>query len=541
LVVGHSFLLPPVFVGSAHGAGLDYQYFTYSIVESLLRRTDADPPLLGDPTGKAIAESFELAPDFSTITFKIREGVKFNNWKPEWGDPELTAHDVVFSYNEALYTEDTVFYKRRNHIWYEESWEAPNDRTAIMHLIPGQFSPGWWARHGTEGHEGAVPMFSEKVFNALGKDKALTSMVATGPFRAVKWVGEEELVAEAVPDHWRNPPHVEEFRLVVIPEAITKVAAFETGEIHIALIDIQFLQDLRDSVAGTQVKFPTAHHTSWTWFGGNYWAKKDPVTGEDVPRRPGFKPDDEHPWIGDPDDPERMENARKVRLALALAVDKEAIADNVYLGLSQTACCFHTRFQAEKDKLGDLWNPDWFIPFDPDQAKQLLAEAGYPDGFRMPYWNILGSAAVPPEVGDAVAQEWINNLGLDVVVEKIAYPARRPSLVDRNVDYPFQFNGNNLKWDDEATGRSLFPAVGFNILEVPADIAQVHFDNVTATDPLDILKNNVFWENYFREWSLGFAQIYLEYPFLLRPEVLEWKPYTFAWRDFNSPETVVMR
>ena len=48
-----------------------------------------------------VADSWELAPDLSKVTLKIHPGIKFNNWNPQWGDAEVTAEDVAYSYNDA--------------------------------------------------------------------------------------------------------------------------------------------------------------------------------------------------------------------------------------------------------------------------------------------------------------------------------------------------------------------------------------------------------------------------------------------------------
>ena len=94
-------------------------------------------------------------------------------------------------------------------------------------------------------------------------------------------------------------------------EASTRVAAIKTGEV--AIIDsvpISFLQDLKDSgiepindhIGGSQ---------QFVGMGGNFWQQKYHDRDEDVPARPGFLPDDDHPWIGDPTDPERHERAQE--------------------------------------------------------------------------------------------------------------------------------------------------------------------------------------------------------------------------------------
>ena len=89
--------------------------------------------------------------------------------------------------------------------------------------------------------------------------------------------------------------------------------------------------------------------------------------GNDVNMRPGYLPDDEHPWIGEWSNDESMERARKVRTAMTMMLDWERLADKIFGGLADRGWSYYgwTPDHAE-------WRPEWQINYDPDTAQQLL-------------------------------------------------------------------------------------------------------------------------------------------------------------------------
>ena len=133
------------------------------------------------------------------------------------------------------------------------------------------------------------------------------------------------------------------------------------------------------------------------YMSGNYWSKwcPDCAEGEQdlltMPRM-GFKPDVEHPWIGNPHaegcDYENisslqvpppnpvcpsMENARLVRWAMSLAVDRQAILDNVLAGYGVLS---YTHLQGQFPPGHRLHRDEWIVPYDPELAREFMAKAG---------------------------------------------------------------------------------------------------------------------------------------------------------------------
>ena len=114
-------------------------------------------------------------------------------------------------------------------------------------------------------------------------------------------------------------------------------------------------------------------------YAGNYWATTDYLDaageGNDVTMRSGYKPDDEHPWIGEWGNDESMERARKIRTAMSMMLDWERLSEEIFGGVADRGWAWYGWTPEHPE-----WNPEWQIDYDPDTAQQLLEEAGYADG-----------------------------------------------------------------------------------------------------------------------------------------------------------------
>ena len=512
---------------SALTAPFDNKHVHWGFLEGIIRAEYAPPPSLGPITGDGIATSWEVSPDLQKITFKLRRGVQFHKG---WG--EVTARDVEFSFNDAL-SEGSRYARLGDYGKYMDRWEALDDFTVVVHIKPGQFWPRWDVDMSNRGGA-AIPVVSKSVYDQEGEEKALTTMVGTGPFEAVEWTTDEEIRAEAVIDHWRQTPGVAEMRIVAIPEVSSRVAAFKTGEVDIAPIPLRFLKDTISD--GGTVQTLNQGRGQNVAFGGNYWAK----TWTDEPDevifpRPGLKADDDHPWIGHPDDPASMERARKVRLALAMTINRELINDEILAGLGRASVTFTGILKTDS-----VWKDEWAIPYDVEGAKALLAEAGFPSGFSTDFYVPADLTVVEPEIGEVVAQMW-RAIGIEVSLEKTAYATRRPTLVARNFDIPWLILGPYSE-----LGTTLVPAMapsaGFNFgVEIPNDIAEFHYRNTSDFDPQNPLANAAGLQDFMSKWVMFAPTVDVTEPFAVRPEVVEWRPSTEPNSFFTAPETVVKR
>jgi len=504
--------------------------------EPLMRAPHSPPPYYWrEPAGAGIAQSWVIAPDQSKITFKIRQGVLFHEG---WG--ELTAQDVKFNFDEC-FVEGTTCASRAALEAFVKSWEAPDDRTFVIHLKGAGLIPAWW--DGVMGNTAyqAVQMFSKKLFDQLGYNKAVDTPIGTGPFKVVKWVVDSHVVYEPAFDkHWRRTPSIARFTNREMVEPSVRIAALKTGEVDIALIPLKFINSTLRDIPGARTQQLGVPNNQTFFFGGNYWSSTDPATGktEDangvIAKRTGFLPDNDHPWIGNPADPASMERARKVREAMTIAIDRVTIVEKVQSGIGRP---LYTSINSHPGD--EVWKEAWKIPYDVERAKKLLQEAGFPKGFRLTT-HVAPDREWEPLVGEAVAQYW-RELGLEVRIDNTTYITSRPKLVIRDKPIPWMIHVGTGQALDAHNMCCMKPSSGFNYgIELPDEIWKMADQNaaVSKTTYEQRVANNVALEEYLSKWRLTAPIAQLPNTWVVRPEIAEWSPYMAQTPNFNSPETI---
>jgi ABC-type transport system substrate-binding protein len=135
--------------------------------------------------------------------------------------------------------------------------------------------------------------------------------------------------------------------------------------------------------------------------------------------------DSELPWVSASSDLQSPEwdRARKVRQALSIAIDRETIIDTVLRGYARPiALRFWGNHEYQLE--GRMWE------YNPDRARELLAEAGYPDGFRITFTPALRAAPAEVEACEAISTMW-GDIGIDVNFQRIPYETLRPQIVGK--------------------------------------------------------------------------------------------------------------
>jgi len=213
-------------------------------------------------------------------------------------------------------------------------------------------------------------MVSKKAFDDNGKDWALEpgNMIGTGPFEIVKWAPDDRVVTKAVSNHWRQTAAVSEITWLEVPETDTKMAMLRTGEVDMGQIPLSRVGELR--AQGFNV-IPAGGRADeiGIMIGGNLWETNHTHSGEPLDRQP-LNQAKKLPWLGHPDDADDMAQATKVRQALALALDRELINEQLNGGLGWPT--YITMFSPTAPQWQDKWN----IPYDPKGAEAMLDEAG---------------------------------------------------------------------------------------------------------------------------------------------------------------------
>jgi peptide/nickel transport system substrate-binding protein len=177
----------------------------------------------------------------------------------------------------------------------------------------------------------------------VGEEGFKKAPIGAGPYRFVSFTPGVELKMEAFEQYWRKVPSVKTFVFRVIPDESTRLAALKRGEVDIAYSIRGALAEEVQRTPGLSLKAPVIQAPFWIYF-ADQWDPKSP-------------------W-----------HDRRVRLAASLAIDRQAINQAETLGHSRiTGSIIPSSFQY-------YW-PAPLYPFDPTKAKQLLAEAGHPNGF----------------------------------------------------------------------------------------------------------------------------------------------------------------
>ena len=149
---------------------------------------------------------------------------------------------------------------------------------------------------------------SKKYIESVGEEGAERHPVATGPWKFVEHVRGDRIVYEAVENHWRAAPHFKRLVFLKVPEPATRMAMLRAGSVGVIEIGGEYVEELK-KVAVRTLLMP---NVSWMYV----------ILGGQWPGKPTYDPN--VPWAL-PD----AERARKVRLALNLAVDKQAIVQQM--------------------------------------------------------------------------------------------------------------------------------------------------------------------------------------------------------------------
>ncbi len=418
----------------------------------------------GNPMSPHLASSWEVADDGSKVTIGLKQGIPWNSPEDAMGQDfgELTSDDVVWFINrQNAYTNPTstsgdagdfaaVFGESR--VIDSHTFEMDLQTPTYFGLPLSQF-----------GILGAAPSIrSKSVFDTMGEEWMRDHAVGTGPFVQGEWVNNERGVAEAVPDHWNEPATIQTFVKLQIPENSSRVAMLKTGQADIATLDFKLVPGLIQEGLSFLSSFPGGYVGQSILYPGNLWEEVHPITGEPLGNTavapdyvdPWLAPpyEEDIPWIGDPwqemgkpglymDDNNPpgmtdMEQARKVRLALGMAIDREAINEVVLGGLGTPI------YSEYMGPLYPGWEPmrvapamdwatgeiddmmdgvPWTLPYDPDGAKALLEEAGYPMGFDVTLQSYVAETGeVTLEIADIITSQW-SQIGLNVVEKREDY------------------------------------------------------------------------------------------------------------------------
>ena len=444
-----------------------------------------------DPMAPMLASAWEISPDGSTVSIRIREGISFNTppVTPNMDYGELTADDVVWMLNRhnlALNPRSSAGDANQFAAFFEEA-----NTTGEYSLEIPLAKPVFFGLPLTEmGIHRAVPAVeSKRAFDLLGPDRIQDISVGTGPFVQRQWTPGESGVVEAVPENWLKTANIEMFRVVQTPASETRVAMLASDLADAAEIDLSDVPNARlKGLEFIPTMRPNDTVTVSVVFVGNLWEEFHGRTGE--PLEPWNSPayERDYAWIGNPwgdksqytdtDNPDGMsdmEQARLVRWALSMAIDRDHVVEEIQAGLGKPLYIEYigplypgwdpdrkvvkSEIDAILEKHGcadcpthDVWSPapgrewPWRIPLDRVTSEELLDIAGYPrgeDGTRFEIKIVKN----PCETGDlcldqanAVADAW-EEIGVGVtLLREQMFPIVSGRMTMREQFWPLVIN-----------------------------------------------------------------------------------------------------
>ena len=292
----------------------------YALHDAILK------PMPGNMAQLCLAESYAASEDALTYDFVLRDGTRFHNGEP------VTAEDVAFSFQRYSGTSHELLKSRvaavevadPRHLSFRLSKPWPD----FLTFYSSATGAGW-----------IVP---KKYLERVGDDGFKKAPVGAGPYKFVSFTPGVELVMEAFEDYWRKTPAVKRLVLRVIPDEATRLAALKRGEVDIAYSIRGELADELQKTPGLSLK-SAVPGSQWLYF-ADQW-------------------DPRSPW-----------HDERVRWAANLAMDRQGINQAITLGLS------HLTNSIIPESFEFYWQPPAPV-YDPANAKQLLAEAGHPQGF----------------------------------------------------------------------------------------------------------------------------------------------------------------
>ena len=383
-----------------------------------------------------LVHSWEVSEDGSTWTFHLNQGVQFHK-----GYGELTAEDVIWGMRQ-FGAEGSKHARASNirRIWDSEIGHAIAIDDYTVEVNAGTpWSPIVAVEFLTSPGGAGSWIISKKQTDELGQEAANSQIAATGSWDLVEFSTGSFWRMEAVENHWRKTPYFAEMYFREIPEESSRVAGFQTGNLDTTVSAFDSL-DALDSVEGAELmRLPGGGESALNIYGQYHVG-----AGTDE-QLPGFDP--ELPWISASADvnSEEWANAAKVRNALSIAIDRQGIVDTLLRGYGSPAVMW------EYGQYEDTWlPPEMRWEYNPERAKQLLAEAGYPDGFSITLTPSLRGAPVEVEACEAIASMW-TDIGVDVNFQKVPYGTLRPTIVGRT------YQGATC----HAAGIRLEPGAGF--------------------------------------------------------------------------------
>ncbi|WP_311790795.1 dipeptide ABC transporter periplasmic-binding protein DppA [Pantoea sp. UBA5923] len=300
-----------------------------------------------------LAEKWDISDDGKTYTFHLRKGVKWQTTKEFKPSREFNADDVIFSFERQLDKNNAYHSVSGGSYEYFEGMDMPKligkvekvDDYTVRFTLTRPEAP-FLADLGMDFASILSKEYADKMQKAGTPEKLDLNPVGTGPFVLQQYQKDSRILYKANPDFWGTKPKIDRLVFSITPDASVRYAKLQKGECQV-------------------MPYPNPADIASM--------KKD--TNINLMEQPGLNVG----YLSFNTEKKPMDNV-KVRQALTMAVNKQAIIDAVYQGAGQAAKnLIPPTMWGYNDAIQDY-------AYDPAKAKALLKEAGLPDGFSIDLW-----------------------------------------------------------------------------------------------------------------------------------------------------------
>ncbi len=327
-------------------------------------------------TEPGLAESYEVTPDGLEYTFNLRKGVKFHSSKDFTPTRDFNADDVIFSFARQ-WDEGHPFHKVSGGSY--EYFTGMGMDSLIKDIVKvDDYTVKFVLNHPEAPFIANLAMDFASIFSAEQADmlmkKGMPEQIdinpaATGPFQKVQYQKDSLIRYTAFEDYWNGKPEIDRLVFSITPDASVRYAKLKAGECH--MMPYPNPADLEQMQADDDINLMSQEGLNVGYLAFN--TQKPPF--DDV----------------------------RVRQALNLATNKDAIINSVFQGAGKTA----------KNPIPPtMWSYNNKVVdynYDPVKAKQLLKEAGYENGFSTNIWAMPVQRPYNPNarrMAEVMQEDW---------------------------------------------------------------------------------------------------------------------------------------
>lgn len=287
-----------------------------------------------------IAESYEVNDEYTQISFVIRDGIKFHDGS------DLTAEDVKYSIER--YAQEDCSAGSNLRVTLDKVEIEDGNKVVVSFKEPDPKAVKYFTAH----YDYLGIVLPKDYIESVGEDEFRKHPIGSGPYKYFDSESGSSVTFEAVEDHWRQVPEFKYLKILEIADGSTRLSMLRGGQVDLIQAGFDDLDTL-ESDKNIHLLDIKGERMSGFYFQG---------TWEDTG--------------------EATQNL-KVREAIDYAINRQEIADEFFRGYATPEKYW------KASTAGEHWDPSWeATEYNPDKAKELLEEAGYPDAFEKPVIRI---------------------------------------------------------------------------------------------------------------------------------------------------------